>query len=76
MSNAEDTAAVEERSEHEVLEPLPKLRKWISVDIKLADNHYLAKFNHGSPRVFHNIQQLLTAIEVECDKLGPGPTQT
>lgn len=63
----------------EVLRPLPakpEFRKWISVDIRLADAHYLAKFNHGSPRVFHNMPQLLTAIEVEAAKLGPGPTQT
>lgn len=76
MSNGE-TPEREEQSDHEVLEPLPKLRKWVGVNIKFTDNHYLASFNHNEPpRVFHNMQQLLTAIEVECAKLGPGPTQT
>ncbi len=76
MPNGEDTADTEERSDQEVSSDQPKLRKWINVNIKLSDNHYLASFNHGDPRVFHNLPQLLTAIEVEAAKLGPGPTQT
>lgn len=75
MSNG-DNEEIEERSEKPISSPKPEFRKWISVDIKLADSHYLAKFNHGSPRVFHNMQQLLTAIEVESAKLGPGLAQT
>ena len=54
----------------------PTFRKWVGVNIKVADGHYVATFNHGEPRIFHNIQQLLTAIEIESAKLGPGPTQT
>lgn len=74
MPNGEDT--IEKGSDQEVLEPLPKFRKWVGVNIKLVDGHYLATFNHDAPRIFHNMPQLLTAIEVEAAKLGPGPTQT
>lgn len=45
-----------------------KLRQ-VSVVIFYADNHYLASFNHAPRRVFHNMPELLTAIEVECEKL-------
>lgn len=78
MTESEDTSVErKERSDQEVSStPEPKYRRWICVDIKLADNHYVAAFNHGAPRIFHNMQQLLTAIEVESAKLGPGPTQT
>lgn len=72
MPNGED----KERSNSEVSSPKPEFRRYMSVEIKLADNHYVANFNHGAPRVFHNMSQLLTAIEVESAKLGPGPTQT
>ena len=73
----EGTAFTEERSDKEPsLGDEPKFRKWISVNIKLVDGHYLATFNHDVPRIFHNMPQLLTAIEVEAAKLGPGPTQT
>ena len=44
-----------------------KLRQ-VSVVIFYADNHYLASFNHNPRRVFHNMPELLTAIEVECKK--------
>jgi hypothetical protein len=75
--NGDKTDGPEERTDQEVTSEKPRLRKWVGVNIKLTDKHYLVSFNHNDPpRVFHNIQQLLTAIEVECDKLGPGPTQT
>ena len=45
-----------------------KLRQ-VSVVIFYADNHYLASFTHAPRRVFHNMPELLTAIEVECEKL-------
>ena len=67
-------ATTYERSDNEVSSEQPQPRKYRSVEIKLADNHYVARFQHGEPRVFHNMPQLLTAIEVECAKLGQGPT--
>lgn len=77
MSNGEDTAKTEEREETpEPLSPKPQFRKWMGVNIKLVDGHYLVTFNHDVPRIFHNMPQLLTAIEVEAAKLGPGPAQT
>ena len=77
MPNGEETAMTKEKLDHgPSLGDEPKFRKWVGVNIKLVDGHYLATFNHGAPRIFHNMPQLLTAIEVEAAKLGPGPTQT
>lgn len=47
--------------------------KWVSVNIKKVDGHFIVSFQHGPERVFHNMQELLTAIEVEAGKLDPGP---
>lgn len=44
----------------------------VSVNIRHADGHYLASFYHNSPRVFHNIEELLVAIEVEVKRLYDG----
>lgn len=75
--NDESTDKKEEREETpEISSEKPTLRKWMGVNIKLVDGHYLVTFNHDVPRIFHNMPQLLTAIEVEAAKLGPGPTQT
>ncbi len=76
MSNGDTCDEDREEVSEPSSAPKPEFRRWISIDIKLADNHYIANFNHGAPRVFHNMAQLLTAIEVESAKLGPGPTQT
>jgi len=48
--------------------PTPRPR-YVNVSIRFADVHYLASFNHGPHRVFHNLEELLRAIEVECEKL-------
>lgn len=69
-----DTEGRSERSEEEISAPKPEFRKWLNVEIRLVDNHYLATFSRGTPRIFHNMAQLLTAIEVESAKLGQGPT--
>ena len=75
--NDESTDKKEEREEGSgPISEKPTFRKWMSVNIKLVDGHYLVTFNHDVPRIFHNLPQLLTAIEVETAKLGPGPTQT
>ena len=77
MPNGEDEAKTEEREETpEISSEKPTFRKWMGVNIKLVDGHYLATFNHDAARIFHNMSQLLTAIEVEAAKLGPGSTQT
>ncbi|MCK4859204.1 MAG: hypothetical protein KAS87_01460 [Candidatus Omnitrophica bacterium] len=78
MSSGEDTETGDQREEisEPSSAPKPELRKWINVNIELTDSHYIASFNHGKRRVFHNMPQLLTAIEVESAKLGPGPAQT
>lgn len=77
MPNGEDEAKTEEREETpEISSEKPTFRKWMGVNIKLVDGHYLVTFNHDVPRIFHSLPQLLTAIEVEAAKLGPGPTQT
>lgn len=76
MPNGEDTGTADEREKTpESLSPKPQYRKWMGVNIKLVDGHYLATFNHDVPRIFHNMQQLLTAIEVEASKLGPWAPQ-
>lgn len=41
----------------------PRLTQ-VNVNIWLADGHYLASFNHNPRRVFHNMKELLRAIEV------------
>ncbi len=63
-------------SESSPIKPKSEFKRWIGVNIKLVDGHYLATFNHDVPRIFHNMPQLLTAIEVASAELGPGPTQT
>ena len=76
MPNGEETADHREETP-EISSEKPKVRKWVGVHIKFSDSHYLASFNHNEPPgVFHNMQELLAAIEVECAKLLPGPTQT
>ena len=42
----------------------------VNVNIWEADSHYLASFNHAPRRVFHNVEELLVAIEVEVKRLG------
>jgi len=73
MSNGEDKDKVntEEREEGSgSISEKPTFRKWVSVNIKFSDSHYLAYFNHNDrPRVFHNMEELLAAIEVEAGKL-------
>jgi len=71
MTNDEVTGKTEEREETpEISSEKPKVRKWVGVNIKFSDSHYLASFNHNDPpRVFHNMQELLAAIEVEAGKL-------
>ena len=50
----------------------PKLTQ-VSVVIREADNHYIVTFDHGSSkRVFHNMQELLTAIEVKVKEISHG----
>ena len=78
MPNGEDKDKANTEEREEVSSPIsekPTFRKWMGVNIKLVDGHYLVTFNHDVPRIFHNLPQLLTAIEVEAAKLGPGPTQ-
>ncbi|MCK4384709.1 MAG: hypothetical protein KAW52_00455 [candidate division Zixibacteria bacterium] len=41
----------------------------ISVTIREAESHYLVSFGCGSTRVFHNVEELLVAIEVEINRL-------
>jgi len=53
----------------EVKDAKPFKRLCVNVNIRFTENHYLASFNHAPPRVFHNMPELLTAIEVECEKL-------
>jgi hypothetical protein len=76
MNGDTEETAIEEINNKDLSSPKPESRKWIGVNIKLADGHYLATFNHDVPRIFHSLPRLLTAIEVETAKLGPGPTQT
>ena len=42
----------------------------VNVNIWEIDAHYLASFNHNPRRVFHSIEELLVAIEVEIKRLG------
>ncbi|MBA7683438.1 hypothetical protein ES703_91803 [subsurface metagenome] len=64
-----DTEITEERSEQEVSSEKPKVRKWVAVNIKFVDGHFLTTFNQEKPRIFHNVEELLRAIEVEVNTL-------
>ena len=72
----DETTGRSERSDEEISSPKPEFKRWIGVNIKLVDGHYLATFNHDEPRIFHNMPLLLTAIEVAAAALGPGPDKT
>jgi len=74
--NGEDKRNNTEETPELLSSEKPTIRKWMGVNIKLVDGHYLVTFNHDVPRIFHTLPQLLTAIEVEAAKLGPAPTQT
>ena len=41
----------------------------VNVNIRETESHYLASFNHGPTRVFHNVRELLVVIEVEVNRL-------
>ncbi len=70
MPNGESTDGPSEREELPGANVgQPKVRNWVGVNIKFADGHYVANFNHGDPRIFHNMEQLLAAIGVEAGKL-------
>jgi len=42
----------------------------VYVKIQESDGHYLVSFHHGPPRVFHNTEELLVAIEIEEKRLN------
>ena len=42
----------------------------VNVNIQESDGHYLVSFHHGPPRVFHNTEELLVAIEIEVKRLA------
>ena len=44
---------------------------YVNVKIREAESHYLVSFGHGPTRVFHNVEELLLAIEVEVKRLSP-----
>jgi len=44
--------------------------RWVNINIKRVDGHYLVTFRHDEARVFHNVEELLVAIEVEVKRLG------
>ena len=74
MNGDNEETASEEISDKDLSSAVkPEFRKWVSISIKLVDGHYLATFNNCVPRLFHNMPQLLTAIEVASAELGPGP---
>ena len=75
MSNSEETADKREESP-EISSEKPTLRKWVGINIKCVDGHFLTTFNHDFPRIFHNMQELLAAIEVEASKLMAPSTET
>ena len=43
--------------------------RWINVNIKMVDGHYLVTFRHEVTRIFHNMHEVLRAIEVEINRL-------
>jgi len=42
----------------------------VNVKIQEVDGHYLANFHFGPPRLFHNVEELLVAIEVEVKRIS------
>lgn len=68
MPNDEETGDQREETP-EISSEKPKLRKWVGVNIKHIDGHFLAHFNHDGPRIFHTMKELLAAIEAEAAKL-------
>jgi len=69
MDGDRNTGEQEERSDHEISSSKPKIRKWVGLNIKFIDGHFLVSFNHDTPRIFHNMEQLLRAVEVEAGRL-------
>jgi len=70
MPNGKNTGIADQGEETpEISSEKPTIRKWVGINIKCVDGHFLTTFNHDFPRIFHNMQELLTAIEVEAGKL-------
>ncbi len=68
-----DTASQPEETEGkiEVLKNgKPFKPRWININVKMVDGHYLVTFRHDEARVFHNMEELLMAIEAEVNRLG------
>jgi len=73
MSNNKNTASaesVEQEHPRDLTAKKESRPTQVNVNIWEADSHYLASFNHQSRRVFHNVEELLMAIEVEVKRLG------
>ena len=72
MSNGQDTASGEQSEPRDLPGgDKPVRQKCVSVVIREADNHYIATFDHGSSkRIFHNMQELLMAIEVKVKEIS------
>ena len=69
MSNGQNTSP--ERTEGEgSIEPKNFRPTNVNVRIREAESHYLVVFGSGPTRVFHNVEELLVAIEVEVKRLG------
>lgn len=72
---SEGTASNEERTGGDVEVVRHEVKKesrpsHVNVNIREAESHYLVSLNHGPTRVFHNVEELLVAIEVEVKRLG------
>ena len=70
MPNGEDTETEDKREESpEISSEKPTVRKWVGINTKFVDGHFLVTFNHDKPRIFHNMEEFLRAVEVEARKL-------
>ena len=43
----------------------------VNINIRFVDSHFQVTFRHEVTRIFHNMQEVLDAIEVEAEKLKP-----
>lgn len=60
---------VEQEQPRDLTAKRQAVRDNVNVNIRHVDSHYLVSINHCVPRIFHNMEELLRVIEVECEKL-------
>ena len=72
MANGKDTVSNEERSEPRDLPGGAKKESRptnVNINIRFIDTHFQVTFRHEVTRIFHNMEEVLLAIDVEIKRL-------